>query len=83
MAGKQERKLEDRFIENVSRYPLYIFSVMLGGLWVLVKPLVELYRRSKVAAVLVSLGFVAVLAFVVLTLKAMTGDLWLPTSLAS
>ena len=83
MAGKQERKLEDRFIENVSRYPLYIFSVMLGGLWVLLKPLVELYKRSKVAAVLVSLGFVAVMAFVVLTLKAMTGDLWLPTSLAS
>lgn len=83
MAGKQERKLEDRFIENVSRYPLYIFSVMLGGLWVLVKPLVELYKRSKVAAALVSLGFVLLLAFVVLTLKAMTGDLWLPTSLAS
>ena len=82
MAGKQERKLEDRFIENVSRYPLYIFSVMLGGLWVLVKPLAELYKRSKVAASLVSLGFVVLLAFVVLTLKAMTGDLWLPVSLA-
>ncbi|MGK7910783.1 MAG: DUF751 family protein [Synechococcus sp.] len=83
MAGKQERKLEDRFIENVSRYPLYIFSVMLGGLWVLIKPLVELYKRSKVAAILVSMAFVFGLAFVYLTLRAMTGDLWLPTSLAS
>ena len=83
MAKKQERKLEDRFIENVSRYPLYIFGVMLGGLWVLLKPLTDLYKKSKFAAVLVSLGFVLVLAFVTLTLKAMTGDIWLPTSLAS
>ncbi len=83
MAGKQERKLEDRFIENVSRYPLYVFSVMVGGLWVLVKPITELYQKSKVAAILVTLGFVLVLAFVALTLKAMTGDLWLPVSLAS
>ena len=60
MADKQERKLEDRFIENVSRYPLYIFSVMMGGLWVLVKPLTELYKESKLTAALVVAGFVLV-----------------------
>ena len=78
MADKQERKLEDRFIENVSRYPLYIFSVMMGGLWVLVKPLVELYKESKLAAALVVVGFVLVFAFVVFTLEAMTGGIDLP-----
>ena len=78
MADKQERKLEDRFIENVSRYPLYIFSVMMGGLWVLVKPLVELYKESKLAAALVVAGFVLVFAFVVFTLEAMTGGIDLP-----
>ena len=83
MAGKQERKLEDRFIENVSRYPSYVLAVIFGGLWMLLKPLADLYKKSKVAAAVVTVGFVLVFAFVFLTLKAMTGDIWLPASFAS
>ncbi|WP_017326356.1 DUF751 family protein [Synechococcus sp. PCC 7336] len=78
-----EKKLEDRFIENVSRYPLYVISVMVGGLWVLVKPLAELYKKSRFAAIAVTLGGILAFLFVTLTLRAMMGETWLPSGLAS
>ena len=78
-----ERKLEDRFIENVSRYPLYVLGVMLGGLWELIAPIRDLYRKSTFAGIAVTVAFGLGFLFVTLTLRAMMGQSVLPASFMS
>jgi hypothetical protein len=73
---KPERKLEDRFAENVSRYPFYFVTVLLGGSWMLVKPFVDLYKKSPAAAALVSTGAIGLLIGVYFVLQGMLGDPW-------
>ncbi len=72
------RRLEDQFVENVSRYPTYFITVLLGGIWAGLQPFVNLYRKSRTAGALVTLGAVALLLFVYFTLRAMTGHPLLP-----
>ncbi|MEO1131507.1 MAG: DUF751 family protein [Cyanobacteria bacterium J06639_1] len=67
-----ERKLEDRFQENVSRYPFYFVTVLLGGVWALVKPWFNLYGKNKASAIAALAGLVGLAAFVSITLYAMT-----------
>lgn len=66
-----ERKLEDRFTDNVSRYPFYFVTVLLGGIWALTKPWFELYAKNRTSAIAALVGLVGLLIFVTLTLQAM------------
>lgn len=75
---EQPKKLEDRFFDNVSRYPFYFVTTLLGGVWVLVRPLVNLFKRSPLSAVGVVLGAIVGLIFIHLTLRGMAGDSFWP-----
>lgn len=75
---EQPKKLEDRFFENVSRYPFYLITTILGGAWVLVRPLANLYKRSPLAAIGVFIGGILGLIFVHLTLRGMAGESFWP-----
>jgi len=75
------RRLEDQFVENVSRYPTYFITVLLGGIWAGLQPFANLYRKSPTSAALVVLGSLALLLFVYFTLRAMTGHPLLPSAL--
>ncbi|MEN9225862.1 MAG: DUF751 family protein [Thermostichus sp. HHBFW_bins_43] len=72
------RKLEDRFVENVSRYPTYFVTVLLGGIWAGLLPFVNLYRKSPTAGAMVTIGALLLLLFIYFTLRGMTGDTFLP-----
>ncbi|MDX2273616.1 MAG: DUF751 family protein [Cyanobacteriota bacterium] len=72
------RKLEDQFVENVSRYPFYFVTVLLGGIWVGIKPFVDLYRKSPLSAVAVGLGLSLFMLFIHFTLRGMAGDSFFP-----
>ncbi len=70
-----EKRLEDQFVENVSRYPFYLITVLLGGLWaLLLKPISDLYQRNRVVAVAVIVTVVALFGLLYVTLKAMLGQ---------
>ncbi len=75
------RRLEDQFVENVSRYPTYFITVLLGGIWAGLQPFVNLYRKSSTSAALVVLGSLGLVLFVYFTLRAMTGHTLLPSAL--
>ncbi|MEM6447874.1 MAG: DUF751 family protein [Cyanobacteria bacterium J06642_2] len=66
-----DRKLEDRFADNVSRYPFYFVTVLLGGAWALAKPWFELYAKNRTSAIAALLGLTILTVFVALTLQAM------------
>ncbi|MFS8852283.1 DUF751 family protein [Synechococcus sp. R5-16] len=72
------RRLEDQFVENVSRYPTYFITVLLGGIWAGLQPFVGLYRKSPTAAAMVTLGSLLLLLFVYFTLRGMTGNTFWP-----
>ncbi|MEN9206239.1 MAG: DUF751 domain-containing protein [Thermostichales cyanobacterium SZTDM-1c_bins_54] len=72
------RPLQDQFVNNVSRYPLYLVTVLLGGIWVGVKPLVDLYRQSPAMAVVVGTGVSVGLFLLYCTLRGMSGDTFFP-----
>ncbi len=72
------RRLEDQFVENVSRYPTYFVTVLLGGIWGVLQPFVHLYRKSPAAAAMVTLGGLLLLLFIYFTLRGMMGDPFLP-----
>jgi len=74
------RSMQDQFLSNVSRYPLYLVTVLLGGIWVGIKPFVELYRQSPVAGVGVAVGVTLGLFLIYCTLRGMSGDSFLPFS---
>lgn len=67
-----EKKLEDRFQENVSRYPFYFVTVLFGGIWALVKPWFDLYGTNKMSAIAALAGLLGLAVFVSITLYAMT-----------
>ncbi len=70
-----EKRLEDQFVENVSRYPFYLISVLLGGLWaLLLKPINDLYQRNRFIAVAVVVAVVGLFGLLYITLKAMLGQ---------
>lgn len=60
------------FWENISRYPRYFITVLLGVVLNAFAPLVPLFRHPASAIATVSV-FVGVLVFVYFTLRAMLG----------
>ena len=72
------RKLEDQFVNNVSRYPTYLITVLLGGIWVGLKPFADQYRKSPLRGLLVTLGFGILMLLVHFTLRGMAGQTFLP-----
>jgi uncharacterized membrane protein YjjP (DUF1212 family) len=60
------------FFENVSRYPRYLISFILGTLMAAFSPLLPLFKRPSTA--IAAIGFlVAGFAFIAFTLRAMLG----------
>jgi hypothetical protein len=72
------RNLEDRFIDNVSRYPFYLATVLIGGIWVGVRPFAKLYQKDPLSGSVVIIGALLGLIFIHLTLRGMSGDTFLP-----
>ncbi len=72
------RKLEDQFVNNVSRYPTYLVTVLLGGIWVGLKPFVDQYRKSPAQGAAVTVGFVILMVLIHFTLRGMAGDPFFP-----
>lgn len=60
------------FWTNVSRYPRYFITMLLGVVLNAFAPLIPLFKRPVTAIPLVGV-FVAALAFFALTLRAMLG----------
>ncbi len=75
---EQPRNLEDRFVDNVSRYPTYFITTLLGGLWIGLKPFVNLYQKSPLAGVLMIVVAILGLIFVHFTLRGMAGETFFP-----
>lgn len=75
---EQPKKLEDRFFDNLSRYPFYLVTTVLGGAWVLIRPLANLYKRSPLSAIGIVLLGILGLIFVHLTLRGMAGESFWP-----
>jgi len=74
------RPLQDQFLSNVSRYPFYFVTVLVGGIWVGIKPVVDLYHKSPAAGVGVVVGITVGLFLIYCTLRGMSGDPFLPFS---
>jgi hypothetical protein len=62
----------DGFWENISRYPRYFITILLGVFFFTFGWLIPLFKRP-VTAIALSGFFVAAIIFVVLTLRAMLG----------
>jgi hypothetical protein len=60
------------FFENVSRYPRYLITFILGTFMAALSPLMPLLRRPSTAIVTIGF-FIATFAFVAFTLRAMLG----------
>ncbi len=60
------------FFLNVSRYPRYLVSIMLGVIWFALQPLLPLLRQPVTAIALVS-ATISALICLWLTLRAMLG----------
>jgi membrane protein insertase Oxa1/YidC/SpoIIIJ len=60
------------FWNNISRYPRFFVTIILGIFWNFFEPLIPLFKRPVTAIALVGL-LISVLAFVGLTLRAMLG----------
>ncbi len=72
------RKLEDQFVENVSRYPFYLITTLLGGVWVGIRPFANFARKSPLAGVSVGIGFILLMFFIHFTLRGMAGEPFFP-----
>ncbi len=62
----------DGFWDNISRYPRYFITILLGVVLNAFAPLAPLFQRPATAIALVSL-LVGFITFVVFTLRAMLG----------
>lgn len=60
------------FWNNISRYPRFFITIIFGVIWNFIEPLMPLLKRPSTAIALVG-AFVAALAFVGFTLRAMLG----------
>lgn len=60
------------FFLNVSRYPRYLISIMLGVVWFALQPLVPLLKKPVTAVALISATISATICLV-LILRAMLG----------
>ena len=62
----------DGFWENISRYPRYFITIILGVVLNALAPLAPLFNRPATAIAMISL-LLGLLTFVTLTLRAMLG----------
>ncbi|WP_072044882.1 DUF751 family protein [Aliterella atlantica] len=62
----------DGFWENVSRYPRYFITIILGVLLNTFSPLAPLFKNPASAIATISL-FVGIIVFTIFTLRAMLG----------
>ncbi|MBV9384925.1 MAG: DUF751 family protein [Chroococcidiopsidaceae cyanobacterium CP_BM_ER_R8_30] len=62
----------DGFWENISRYPRYFITIILGVLLNAIAPLVPLFKRPATALTLIGV-LLGLFTFVILTLRAMLG----------
>jgi hypothetical protein len=62
----------DGFWDNVSRYPRYFITIILGVLLNTFAPLAPLFKRPTTAIAFVSL-LIGLIVFTVFTLRAMLG----------
>jgi membrane protein insertase Oxa1/YidC/SpoIIIJ len=60
------------FIQNISRYPRYMISLVAGVFWNFFEPMVPMLRRPTTAIALIG-ALISSLIFLTLTLKAMLG----------
>lgn len=60
------------FFENVSRYPRYLITFILGTLFSFLSPLLPLLKRPSTAIPTIAF-FVAAFTFIAFTLRAMLG----------
>lgn len=60
------------FFENVSRYPRYMITFILGTFIAFLSPLRPLFQRPS-TAIATSVFFLAAFAFIAFTLRAMLG----------
>lgn len=60
------------FFNNVSRYPRYLISFILGTFIAFLSPLMPLFQRPS-TAIATSMFFLAAFAFIAFTLRAMLG----------
>jgi membrane protein insertase Oxa1/YidC/SpoIIIJ len=60
------------FWNNVSRYPRFFVTIILGVFWNFFEPLLPLFKRPVTATALIGL-FVSALVFIGFTLRAMLG----------
>jgi hypothetical protein len=65
------------FFRNVSRYPRYFITILLGVFWNFLEPLLPLFKRPVTAIALAGV-FLGGLAFIAFTLQAMLGLQSLP-----
>ncbi len=62
----------DGFWDNISRYPRYFITIILGVFVNIFTPLAPLFKRPGTAIALASLA-IGLITFVTLTLRAMLG----------
>ncbi|OKH29072.1 DUF751 family protein [Chroogloeocystis siderophila] len=62
----------DGFWQNISRYPRYFISIVLGIFLNAFAPLAPLFKRPVSAIALISV-FIGLIVFVTFTLRAMLG----------
>ena len=62
----------DGFWDNISRYPRYFITIILGVLLNTFAPLAPLFKRPTTAIVIASL-FIGLIIFTIFTLRAMLG----------
>lgn len=60
------------FLNNISRYPRYLISLILGVFWNAIEPLVPFLKRPVTAIALIGLALGG-LSFLSFTLRAMLG----------
>ncbi|AFY65591.1 DUF751 family protein [Geitlerinema sp. PCC 7407] len=60
------------FWNNISRYPRYFITIVLGVLLTFVQPMIPLFKRPTTAIALVG-ALVGAFAFITFTLRAMLG----------
>lgn len=60
------------FFRNVSRYPRFFITMLLGVFWIWLKPITPLLKRPVTAVALIGI-LVGSLSFVGLTVRAMLG----------
>jgi hypothetical protein len=60
------------FFRNVSRYPRFFITMLLGVFWIWLKPITPLLKRPVTAVALIGI-LVGGLSFVGLTVRAMLG----------